>query len=281
MSKTANPLTKFYRTAALSVSLPSKGKYYDDGVVKLNDDGEVPVFPMTAQDEITLQNPDALLSGEAITNVIRSCVPDVSKPKKLLSCDIDVLMIGIRIASYGETATMDADCPKCNESNTFTMNLDSLLNQTETLENEYEIVLDNNLTIFVAPSRFENMVRQQKTAFQNTKLERAITDPSLSDEARLTILSQVFKQVSKFNFEAVHEAIQKIIFTEDGEENVITNQTHIGEWIKNIEKTSIDKIESKIIEVNRIGIEKSMGAACKHCEHKWEANIEFNPVNFS
>ena len=70
MSSAPNPLVKFYRTATTSVKLPSRGKYYDEGVLKLNDDGEVSIFPMTAQDEITLQNPDALLSGEAISNHI-------------------------------------------------------------------------------------------------------------------------------------------------------------------------------------------------------------------
>ena len=281
MSKAPNPLVQFYRTATTSVKLPSRGRYYEDGVLKLNDENEISIFPMTAQDEIMLQNPDALLSGEAVTTVIKSCVPDVQNPKKLLSCDIDVLMIAVRVASYGDDASMDSKCPKCDESNTFTLSLDTLLNHTETLEDSYEVVLENNLTIYLIPGKFENLVRQQKAAFQNTKLENAITNPDLSDDQRLKILSQVFEQVSKFNYELVLEAVSKVVFTNDEGLQEITNRKHIGEWLKNVEKSTIDMIHEKIAEINKVGIQKVLSATCTACEHTWEASIEFNPVNFS
>ena len=281
MNKEANPLAQFYRTATTSVKLPSRGKYYDDDVLTLNDDGEISIFPMTAQDEITLKNPDALLSGEAVTKVIKSCVPSVNKPKKLLSSDIDVLMIAVRVASYGDDATMDANCPKCEENNTFTLNLDTLLNHTDTLEDSYEVILDNNLTVYITPGRFEELVKQQKAAFQNTKLEQAIVNPDLTDEQRMKILSQVFEQVSKFNYQLVLESISKIVFTNDEGLQEVTDRKQIGEWINNIEKADTDKIQEKIGEINKVGIEKTLTASCTKCEHVWDARIEFNPVNFS
>lgn len=281
MNQAQNPLTKFYRTPALSVKIPSRGAYYPEGTVEMNDDGEVAILPMTAQDEIILQNPDALLSGEAVTSVLRSCVPGISNPKKLLSADIDVLMIAIRVASYGDDATMEQRCPKCKEKNVFKLNLDNLLNSTEVLDEEYELVLNGELTVYIIPNRFDNLVKQQKTAFQNTKLEQAINNPDLSDEQRLKILSQVFDKLSKFTFEQTLDSIQKVVFTgDDGELVEVTERKHIAEWMNNIEKGSIDKIQDKIAEVNAIGIEKVLPAKCLSCENMWEAAIEFNPVNF-
>jgi len=282
MSNKQNPLTKFYRTPALSVKIPSRGKYYADGIVNLNDDDEISILPMTAQDEVTLQNPDALLSGEAVISAIKSCVPGISNPKKLLSCDIDVLMIAIRVASYGDNATMQQNCPKCKESNEFNLNLDTLLNHTDVLDEHYEVVLNGELTVFVAPSKFENVVRQQKTAFENTKLEQAISSPDLSDGKRLKILSQVLDKVSKFTFDQTLDAVIKVLFTdEDGEIIEVTDRQHITDWLHNIDKTTIEKVQDKVAEVNGIGIEKSFPAKCSKCEHQWEAIIEFNPVNFS
>jgi hypothetical protein len=281
MNQTGNPLSKFYRTATLSVKLPSRGSFYDDGVVELNDELEVDVLPMTAQDELILQNPDALLNGEAVTKVISSCVPDVKAPKKLLSCDIDVLMIAIRVASYGDDATMEPSCPKCNETNSYTLNLDNLLNHAETLDQEYETVIDGSLTVFISPSKFENVMKQQKAIFHNTKLEQAIRDPDLSDEKRMKILSQVFDQMARLTFEQTLDAIKKVVFTsDDGELIEVTDKNHITEWLNNIDKQSVDTIQDKIAEVNSKGIEKTIPAKCVHCEYMWEATIEFNPVNF-
>lgn len=281
MNEAQNPLSKFYRTATLSVKLPSRGAYYENGVVELNDDDEIGVLPMTAQDELVLQNPDALLNGEAVTKVISSCVPGVKQPKKLLSCDIDVLMIAIRVASYGDDALMEQSCPKCKEKNSFTLNLDTLLNHTETLDAEYETVIDGSLTVFITPSKFENVIKQQKAAFHNTKLEQAIRDPDLTDEQRLKILSQVFDKMARLNFEQTLEAVSKVVFTDDeGELIEVKDKKYITEWLNNTDKSSVDKIQDKIQEVNSKGIEKTMAAKCMHCEHMWEATIEFNPVNF-
>ena len=284
MTQQGNPLQKYYRNAKLSVRLPSRGKYYAKDVLTLDDAGELAIFPMTAQDEITLQNPDALLTGQAAIDVIKSCVPTINKPRSLLACDIDVLMIAIRVASYGEEANMELECPNrdCKHKNTFTLPLDTLLNQAETLEESYEVVIDDALTVFIRPGSFDSVVRQQKAAFENTKLQDAITMPEMTDEQRIKILSGVFESMSKLNFELINGSIKSVAFTDDeGNVQEVTDATHIGDWIKNIDKRTVDKIEAKIIDVNKVGIAKTVPATCTECSRKWTAPIEFNPVNFS
>ena len=285
MAQNENPLIKYYRNAKLSIALPSRGKYYAEGVLDLDDEGELAIYPMTAQDEITLQNPDALLTGQAVVDVIKSCVPGVLKPRNLLACDIDVLMIATRVASYGEEANMEINCVECGESNTYSLSLDTLLSQTETLDEHYEVVLDNALTVFIKPGSFEAMVRQQKAAFENSKLEDAIRTPEMSEEQRIKILSRVFEQMAKLNFDLINESVSSVVFTQetDGGDEIVTidNKTHIAEWLQNVDKATVDKLEEKILDVNKVGIAKTVPATCKECDHKWEARIEFNPVNFS
>ena len=282
MAQAENPLKKYYRNTKLSVKLPSRGEYYTKDDLFLDEDGELPIYPMTAQDEITLQNPDALLTGQAVIDVIKSCVPAIKTPRSLLSCDIDVLMIAIRVASYGEEANMELNCIECAAENTYSLNLDTLLNQAETLDEYYEVVLDNNLTIYVKPGSFDAMVRQQKATFANSKIESAVGNPELTDEQRMQILSQVFESMSNLNFELIRESISKIVFTDEkGQEQNIENRKHISEWIKNVDKTTISKIEEKILEINKVGISKTIPAVCEACSHSWDARIEFNPVNFS
>lgn len=283
MNTKVNPLAQFYRKETSYIHLPSRGHFYDDGVVEFLDNGELAVMPMTAADEITLKNPDALLSGKAIVDVITSCVRGVKKPKKLLACDIDALMIAIREASYGDEATMELRCPviDCDAPNEYSLNLEMLLNDTETLDESYEVVLPNELTVSIKPGSFDTMNQQNKAAFENAKIQRAMTNSTLSDEAQMALLAQVFKTLTKLNFEVIDAAIKKIVFTDDeGEVQTITNKKHISDFIRNIEKSSVDLIDNKISEINKIGITKTLDATCATCGHKWEAPIEFNPVNF-
>ena len=80
MSLPNNPLKQFFRRPAVFLTLPSGGKYYVDGVINQTENGELPVYPMTAIDEITARTPDALYNGEAVTQIIRSCIPDILQP---------------------------------------------------------------------------------------------------------------------------------------------------------------------------------------------------------
>ncbi len=284
MAKQPNPLTQFYRVEKSSVKLPSRGLFYPEGVVELNDDGEVSIFPMTAADEMQFKNPDALLSGAAIVDALTSCVPSVKKARKLLSCDIDALMIGIRHASYGDSAEMEMRCPECKADNTYDLNLQTMLSGAELLDDSYDVVLrGGEVTVFVKPGTFSALLKRQRTAFEGAQLERLITDPNLTDEKRIKAFATTFNKLTKLNFELITDAVDRITFTDSETHEIVevTNKEHVNDFIRNIEKEEVDKIEDRIIEVNSVGIQRTIDAYCTNCEHKWEAPIEFNPVNFS
>ena len=65
-----NPLTKYFRQPKIYLRLPSKGRYYPAGSLDMPDSGELPVYAMTAKDELMFKTPDALLNGESVVEVI-------------------------------------------------------------------------------------------------------------------------------------------------------------------------------------------------------------------
>lgn len=281
MTQEANPLQQFYRQEAFRVKLPSRGNFYDPSIVEFDDDIEIGILPMTSHDELALKNPDSLLSGKALVDVIKSCVPEVKNPRKLLACDIDALMISIRRASYGEEADLTTNCPKCDTENTYGIDLETLINQSETLDSSYEVILPQGVTVFLTPGTYETLVKQYKVAFENTKAQRAVAS-TINEEAALQIFSKAFQSMSKLNFELIVNSIMKIVFTdESGEEKEVANKKHIGEFISNIDKKSVDIIDKKLAEINAIGVTRTFSAVCNECGNKWEADVEFNPVNFS
>lgn len=111
----SNPLMQFARRPELSVKLPSNGNWYEEGFIDYTMSGEVEVYPMLPKDELMMLNPDALLSGQANVDLIKSCCPSISDPKKLLYPDLNVLLLAIQRATYGPTLTMTVTCPHCSE----------------------------------------------------------------------------------------------------------------------------------------------------------------------
>ena len=99
MTQNTNPLVDFYRNPKLYVTLPSGTGHYSDDIIEMPEVGELPVYPMTSKDDILTKNPDALLNGDAVIKLVKSCVPAVKNPGELLAPDMEVLLIAIRQAS--------------------------------------------------------------------------------------------------------------------------------------------------------------------------------------
>ena len=66
-----NPLQQYFRQPAIYLRLPSNGEFYPPGSIDMPVNKEIPIFPMTAIDEITYRTPDALFNGTAVVNVIQ------------------------------------------------------------------------------------------------------------------------------------------------------------------------------------------------------------------
>lgn len=277
-----NPLQQFYRTEQFYIVLPSRGKFYDENVVELTDDNEIGIRPMTAADEVLFKNPDALLNGSAIKDVIKSCVPAVKDPEKLLTNDIDAIIVAIRHASYGDELTVESECPKCNESNEFGLSMEQTLEASEQLDESYPVNISNDLTAFIRPYNFKDSLTAIKKAFEQNNLVRSVESPGISEEQKLKLVGDSIDSLAKLNFDLIAQCVMRVYREGASEEETIdvTNSKHIAEFVSNIGRDDIRKIQDKLDEINDIGIRKTFSATCEHCEHNWEVPIDFNPATF-
>lgn len=273
-----NPLSKFYRAVKFYTTLPSGTSYYNEKDVEFSEGGELGVLAMTSKDELILKNPDSLLNGEAVVQVIRSCVPGVKTPKKLLTNDLDVLLIAIRYATYGDEMAVEMECPNCQVENKYSLNLGENLDRIGKLENDYIVHLDMGLSIFVQPFTYTESLKALKEQFEQTKIARSMSDQSLSDDQRLKMFSDSYRKITELNYDLIISSIRKVVKEDEG--ICVEDKEQIKEFLFNIDKGSVEKIDKLIKEINQIGIVKVFKAVCQSCAHEWDAPIDFNPVNF-
>lgn len=274
-----NPLTQYYRQPKLYMKLPSGVGRYPENVVSYTELGEVGIMPMTGQDEIILKNPDALLNGEALVQVISSCVKEVKNVRALLTNDIDALITAIRHVTFNDKLETLLTCPECKHENSFKIDLEYSLNNMTYLEPEYHVNLDTGLSIFVKPYGFNDLLKSLHVQFEQSKFARAIQHPNLTDEERSKILNEVFVSISKTNYELLVDSITRIVDESKGID--VTKREFIADFLKNTDRNVTDKIKKLVDHINNVGIEKKFTAVCEKCEHTWVSEIDFNPVNFS
>lgn len=276
-------LTAYYRRVKKFITLPSGNNYYTENVIELSDGGEVGIRSMTSDDELTLKNPDALLNGEAIKKVLLSCVEGLVKPESLLSNDVDVILSSIRMATYKEQ-NYTVECPKCKKENSFSLDMESLIEGHEKLEAEYKVNVgeDESLEVYVRPFLYSDKIKMLKVLFEQEKIKSQIQTAS-SPEAALKTMSNSLKEISKLNLELLVSSIYQLYDASEDIDIQVSgkNRQDVYNLLKNLDLEAVQRIEEKVKEINDIGMEKTLTIKCDGCEHEWETSFETNPVNFS
>jgi hypothetical protein len=273
-----NPLKQYFRAVKMYIGLPSGTSYYQADVVEFTSTGEVGVMAMTGKDEIILKNPDALYNGEALIEVISSCVPAVKNPRKLLTNDIDALITAIRAVTFKDSLESEIKCPACGEVNLYKMDLQYALDGMETLEPEYVINLDSGVSVFVKPYLYPDLVNALQSQLERKKIGDMLDNDKLTEKEKSDLFSKAFKTIAVSKFQLLRNAILKIVDEANGVN--VTNPEFIGEFLENIDKTSVENIDKLVTEINQVGIKRTFTAICEKCNHQWENAIDFNPVNF-
>lgn len=283
-----NPLSAYFRAPKLYTTIPSGGRFYSEGIMTVPDNGELAVFPMTTKDELMLKNPDALLNGEAVASLIKSCVPEIKKPKELLSADVDAILIAIRGASAGDEVEVNAECPVCKETSTVTVSIDSSLATMESIEDAYTENLSNGLKITVLPFTYGNTIKAGIASFQSTRSMQAISELE-DDMDRLKAFNTSFVQLADLNFEMMLDSIKSVSYmNSDGVEEQVTERKQLREFLENTDNTTGKEIEKLVNDINSKGVKQEVQIECQaenckdkeNCPTTYSAPINFDPVNF-
>lgn len=274
-----NPLKGYFRQYKAYIKLPSAGGYYNKNTLTLNESGEVGILPMTGKDEIILKNPDALLNGEALIEVISSCVPAVKNPRQLLSNDIDALITAIKAVTFDDKIESESTCPACNHTNSFKVNMNYALDNMTYLDPEYVVNLPSGLSVFVKPYGFNEVVNGLRAQFEQSKITKNLLDESKSEEQKIKILGMSIKELTLITYQLLTSSVIKIV---DESKNInVDNPAFIKDFLNNVEKSDIDLISETLTKINKIGIQRTFTASCEKCKHEWTTEMDFNPVNFS
>ena len=274
---TQNPLSKYFRKPEIYIKLPTSGRFNPEFSQTILD--EVGVMPMTAIDEITIKNPDALLNGEALLSVIKSCVPDIPDPNNMCNIDVEALYLAIQYATYGEELTHTHECKSCKEKSDFNIDINYVLNRFPDIDKIEPIQFDE-LTIHIRPPTVKSMSKLALIELEQKKIVQSFT-VALEEDVKETEMARRFyagfKKIAEYNVDMLASAIQKIE-TPDG---VVDDYDTICEFLDNVPTKLVDKVNEKIKVVSHKPDDASkFEFTCPECEHKDEVVLEVNPVNF-
>jgi hypothetical protein len=274
MSTKQNPLTKHFRQPAIYVSLPSNGQYWPDDALALPANGEIPVYPMTGADEITLKTPDALMNGSAIVSVIQSCCPNIKNAWAMPGIDVDFTLIAIRIASYGQNMSVSSKCPHCTEEHDYDIDLTGIMSQIQT-PNYSEVVQIGEMKFKFKPQNYLRVTESNIASFEEDRLLQNMN--SESPEVKEERLKSVLKKVSDLQ-QALLVASTDYIETEDGER--VREAEYIAEYYQNAEISVITAVQEHIHNLSMAAQLPNVTLHCNDCDVEYKVPLEFDYARF-
>jgi|TARA_B110000285_G_scaffold186171_1_gene211438 hypothetical protein len=277
----ANPLKKYFRQPKVYITLPSKGKFYTDGTLNLPENGELPVYAMTARDELTMKTPDALLNGQATVEMIKSCIPSIVDPWQMPSIDLDASLIAIRIATYGDDMEITTKEPGTGEDKTFGVDLRQMLNKLVTVEYE-NVVTINDMQVTIRPLSYREFTDSSLKTFEEQRIFALVNDETMPDEEKLGKFNQSFKKLTDLTITVLAKSIHSIQIGD----TIVSDREHIDEFIKNTDKEFFKFITDHLdIQRAKFSLEPIQVKSSKEdieagAPAEWEIPITFDQSNF-
>ena len=237
-----NPLLRFMRQPKIYISLPSQGQYWPAGSIDIPDNGQLPVYSMTAKDEIMFKTPDALMNGQAIVDVIQSCIPNIKNAWLTPSIDLDMLLISIRLATYGDKMSIMYRPPGADEDLEYQLDLHEFIDKMSNNVWIEQVPVSEDMIVFVKPLTYRNMSQITAKSFETTKMMQLADNPELAEADKIRLVTDSFKTLTELTTDMVLGSILKIK-TSEGD---VTETRFIREFIENVDKSLIDTIQNHI-----------------------------------
>jgi hypothetical protein len=271
----ANPLSKYFRQPALYLKLPSNGRWWNSMDIDIPDNRELPIYPMSARDEIILKTPDALLNGQGMVDVIQSCVPNIKNAWGTPSVDLDALLISMRIASYGSNMDFESNCTHCKHKNLHGVDLTQPLSQIRCPNFDRHIEY-RELKIKLKPQSYKQVNQGSMINFEEQKIMTALSNESMDELEKSKLLTASVQRLIDLGIDSCVNSTEYIKI----DETVVSDRQHIADFYKNSETEVVRLLQKQIQSLNEEGKIRPFQLKCESCEQDYQAELTFDYSSF-
>jgi hypothetical protein len=276
MTTSSNPLRQFFRQPEIYISLPSRGNHWPAGSIDVPVNGEFPVYPMTALDEIAYRTPDALFNGQAVVSVVQSCMPNIRDAWQIPAVDLNAILVAIRIASYGHDMEFGTQCPACNTETDYTVDLRNVLDGLKSADYSRPI-RHGDLEIYLQPMSYHHQTETNKLQFEQQKrIQLVQASTELTDEQKIEELNRSLIAITKLTTDALKWSVAAVRTPSA----LVTEPEFVSEFLDNCDRRLFENIKAKIIELRQGSEVQPLQIKCSECGHEYQQLLTMDQSNF-
>ena len=242
---------KSFRKVEVYTTLPSGGAYWPSGAIDLssNPTQEIGIMPMTMVDEINMRTPDSLMNGQAIVNMIQSCCPQIKDAWHAPILDLETILVGIRIATYGPKLDVSAKIPKIDKAHEFTIDIsEAIANLTPGKFVEKHLLKDGT-QLTLKPMTYKTMTETNLKNYEQARLATNLRNTNATESERLAEIQKSFKNITDLTIKNMADQIVSVQMDND----LINTPQQVYEYVTNIPAPIAQEIKAIVTAQNSVG----------------------------
>lgn len=273
---TLNPLSAYLVKPGTFTSLPSNGKYFSEKPDMTADD-EIQVQPMNAIAELYLTNPDGLLNNDSLFKVFAHCVPGIKDPREIVTPDLDVLFIAIRMATYGNEMGVSVKCKSCQHIDDYQVDLTRILQTMDRSEKKNTVKI-GDLVLTLKPYTIESNTRVKEYAMRVAVAAQKIHGDLSADDK--IALHKTLSETIEATTNQLIGMTAKCVMSVQTPNETITDQSIIEEFVADLTAPDYNKMKAVILNISKEVIDRKMTFSCSECNSTNKTEVSFDPANF-
>ena len=298
-----NPLLEDFDDSipGITVTLPTRGIFYDEGMFEEGSDpDELEVRPFSMWEEVHHRNPFAIMSGKASRQMVNTVAPSITRPDDLTVYDMEMLMLGGRMASYGNDMEITVECSnpellalddsgfvikdeekakdvikkRCQHKNKIKVDLKNAMQSYHIFDDkdleEWQVELPNGQLVHLRPLMYKDVLETLKIGVEQQRLtDAAAKIEQLTEEQQEEISDATLKNFMNIKIVTLVSSIW-YVETKD-KSRKIRDREMIKEWIESdkFPNSYVEKIYNKVQDLmERYSISSNLGFQCENCGYE-------------
>lgn len=251
-----NPLISHMRQPKVYIKLPSNGAYWPEGSLNPSVNGEYPVYSMTAKDELMLKTPDALMNGSSVVEVIQSCMPNILDAWQTPTVDIDVILIALRIATYGHMMPIQVSHALIEGGKMdYEIDLRTILDDLQNnIRWEERIEVKPNLVIYVKPFPYSIINQSNINEFETQRIINIVSDTEMDEDTKVKAFQESFAKLTKVTVDLINNSVYRI----ESDTGSTDDPEFIAEFMANTDIEVFDAVRDRIDDMKKNNAVKPM-----------------------
>ena len=298
---------------AVSIALPSGGRWYKNGVLEEDIDPlDVPVGVLGVLAEQNYRDPWLILAGESIPRMLRTVCPAIAKPSLLCEIDLEAILLASRLVSYGPTLELKYPCmgpssdidenetseeaqnntedededeeeKTCGFVNTITIDVNEhIMRYAPMVDDEvvdYSLVLERfNQTVHLRPLPYKNVIQLIKDGIQRERHVRGLSNYEVDDLVVNPEVVKKYTQVVDMTTESSIDSIVASIFcVESAKGERVDGDEFIKEWLLALSVIEVELITERVNKMAAIQRKRAdIKFDCVECGHENVISLELD-----